>query len=229
MTFSDIKNKIYFLTKTNSASFTDAQLTVEANNALDRVASLIMGADGRWEFDDTNQTDLPIATTGLVTDQSDYALPTSHLEITRVEFKPSGQTYFLQLQPVDLRDFEGTTLSATFPTSMSLPQYYDKLGNSLFLYAAPNYTQAASLKVYFKRPPSYFVSSDTTKTPGFNSLYHDLIPLWAAYNYAIAHGLTNANQIFVEIDRKEKSLIAEYSRRDKDDLSQITIRRIRHR
>ena len=40
MTFNDIKAKTYFLTKTNSSSFPIANMVIEANNAVERVASL---------------------------------------------------------------------------------------------------------------------------------------------------------------------------------------------
>src|ERR1700709_849488 len=87
MTFDDIKVKTYFLTKTNSSSFPIANMVIEANNAYDRVASLIRRADGRWKWDDESQTDLPIATTALVSGQQDYSLAETHLGITRVEVK----------------------------------------------------------------------------------------------------------------------------------------------
>ena len=44
-----------------------ATFTRYINEALNRVASLIMTADGRWQWDDTNTTDYPIGTTDLVT------------------------------------------------------------------------------------------------------------------------------------------------------------------
>ena len=49
-----------------------------------------MGADDRWQFDDTNHTDYPIATTNLVANQRTHVLSVSHLRITRVEIKTSG-------------------------------------------------------------------------------------------------------------------------------------------
>jgi hypothetical protein len=58
-----------------------------------------------------------------------------------------------------------------------------------------------------------FTSADTTKEPGFNSLYHDLVPLWVSYNYAIANGQPTANQYFAEIQRKEDALQKDYAYR----------------
>jgi len=217
MTINDIRTKTYFLTSTNASSFPDATLIAEANNALDRVASLIMSSDGRWQWDDENNTDLPIATTSLVSGQQDYALSIAHLKITRVEILDNAATpAWHKLLPFDQADLGDTSLSG-YLNSNGMPAYYDKLGNSVFLYPAPNYSQAASLKVYFQRAPSYFTTSDTTKSPGFNSLYHDLIPLWITYNFSLANGKNNANQVYAEIQLKEDALREDYALRSKDD------------
>lgn len=217
MTYSDICNKVYFLTSTNLTSFPIAQLTVEANNAYDRIVSLILKSDGRWQFDDENNTDLPIATATITSGQQDYALSVAHLDITRVEVQDNGATpQWHKLIPIDQTDIYDTAMTA-FLNTAGLPTYYDKLGNSVFLYPSPNYTQAASLKLYFKRGPSYFTVSDTTKSPGFNALYHDLIPLWVAYNFALANGKENGNSLMAEITMREDALREDYSLRAKDD------------
>lgn len=215
MTFTDIRNAVYFYTKTNINSFPDAQMVIQANNALERAQSIAEQNDARWQFDDPNYTDLPIATTALVTDQQDYSLTTSHLSITRVELKDAQGNWNL-LQPFDQADLYSESLTDYLKAS-GKPIYYDKLGNSIFLYPKPNYSQAASLKIYFKRGPSFFATSDTTKTPGFNSLYHDLIPLWISYNYAISNGLPTAQSFMLEIQRKEQAMADDYALRGKDE------------
>ena len=210
-------------------------LVIEANNALDRVTSLIMQSDGRWEWDDENNTDLPIATTALVANQQDYSLAITHLEVTRLEVLDNSTptAAWHKLVPVDQRDeYQSALVPDNSGVFGGVPVYYDKIGNSFFLYdanltPAPNYSQAASLKVYFKRPPSYFVTSDTTKTPGFNSLYHELIPLWISHSYAIANGKANATLIMNQIVAKEQALQDDYSSRDKDDRVQLRARPMR--
>src|SRR3990167_10070724 len=52
-----------------------------------KTVSWIWQATGDWEWDDTNLTDLPIATTTLVASQQDYALPSTAQKILRVEVK----------------------------------------------------------------------------------------------------------------------------------------------
>lgn len=217
-TYGSLQGKVYFLTKTNVNSFINSDMAVLATHALNRVASLIMQADGRWEFDDSNQTDLPIATTALVSGQQDYALAITHINIERVELKDSTGNW-RKLTPIDQADVYDQSVTSFMGTN-GTPLYYDKMASSVFLYPTPNYSQSASLKVYFTRPPSALLSSDissTTVSPGFNALYHDLVALWIAYDYALANGLPNANQLMVEIERKEDALKEDFALRSKDE------------
>lgn len=242
MTFADIKNKIYFLTSTNSSSFTDSQITVEVGAAADRITALIMQSDGRWQWDDENLTDLPIATTALVASQQDYTLAVAHLQIVRVEIQDQTGNW-TKLMPIDSADVYGGAME-NFPvigagsSATGLPQYYDKIGNSFFLYPAPNYSQAASLKIWFKRGPLKFdyttgkftdASGSTASSPGFNSLYHELMVLWPAYNFALANGKSNAAGIYAQIQIKEDALHDDYSTRDKDDRIRLAARPMRWR
>lgn len=219
MNFTNITDKVYFLTGTNSASFPIADLTAAVNNAFDRVASLILQADGRWQWDDTNQTDLPVATTTLVSGQADYQLAVAHLRIIGASVKTVGGIWN-KLEPIDPADITGDR--AEYYKTAGLPVEYDKLGSSVFLYPAPDngvsVTLTAGLKVYFQRGPSQFLTSDTTKSPGFNSLYHDLLPLWASFEYCMAKGLAEKlPALRLEIDKREASLVKDYSKRDKDE------------
>jgi hypothetical protein len=211
MNYTAIKNRIYRNTKTNASSYPIDAMTDDCNVAMDRVAALIMQADSRWQFDDENETDLPVATTDLVAGQQDYSLATAHLDIRQVAIKDTaGQWHFLKsIDQSDLRDRDLNAASAT-------PKKYDKVANSILLYPAPSYAQAASLRLYFKRGPSYFTTSDSTKAPGFNSLFHDLIALWPSYDFAIANGRSNANQLFAAIQQKEAGLTYAYAHRSPD-------------
>lgn len=221
MIYTDIKTLVYTLTKTNSTSLPNATLVILANSAMERVNSLLLRADSRWQIDDTNQTDLPIAVTTITSGQKDYSLATAHISIDRVEIKDSAGNWTL-LSPIDQHDIKNQALSAYLPTS-GIPLEYDKLGSSIFLYPTPNYTLASALKIYFTRPPVAFVAGDTTAVPGFNSLFHKLIPLWIAYDYSMANGLKNANQIMVEIVRMENEIEKFYGQRSRDERPGFTV------
>ena len=226
MHIADLNTKTRFLTKTDTVSLPAATLLILINNAYERVVSLIMKSDGRWEWDDDNQSDLPIATTTLTTDQQDYSLAVTHLAIKRVEMKDTTGIW-TDLFPIHEADLRGISITEFFKTS-SIPNYYDKLGNSVFIYPAPDFTQTASLKVWFQRPPALYTSAEVTtgtKVPGFNSLYHDLISYYAAHEYALANGLPNANQLMASILQKEEALVSDYSARSKDENMRLRVRK----
>lgn len=223
MQYQDIKTKARFLTSTNSASFTDADIVILANNAVEHIEALINASDSRWEFDDTNQTDIPIATATITSGQQDYSLATSHISIDRVEIKDSTGNWRL-LTPIDQHDVrfqalaEGeTTRSGAYYATNGIPLQYDKMASTIYLFPTPNYTQASSLKIYFTRPPVAFVVGDTSAQPGFNSLFHDLVSYWIAYEFAMANGKANQNTLFQAIQAKEQNMIEFYGLRSRDE------------
>lgn len=221
MNFTQITSRIYFLTKTNSSSFPIADLTAAANVAVEDVAGRILKADSRWQWDDTNQTDLPNATTALVSGQQDYSITTTHLSIDRVEIKDSAGNWTL-LQPIDPQEIRGISLSQ-YAGANGMPVTYDKVANSVILYPTPNYSLSAALKLYFTRGPVAFETSDTTKQPGFNSLFHDLVPLKVAYDYAVANGLPTAQGFMSNILKREKDLEDFYGSRDRDHKRRFSV------
>lgn len=203
------------------------QFTRLINEALNRVTSLILKSDGRWQFDDNNNTDFPIGTTSLVTtagsEQQDYALDVTHLKILGVEVKNSDGDFY-GLTPIDQVDIMDNSVT-NFLSTPGKPQYYDKLGNSIFLYPPPlaaDVTASGGLKVRFQRPPSYFVYTDTTKVPGFNSLYHRLVALIASRDYAISKSMKVAKGISELATQAEEALIEDYTLRNKDERIRIT-------
>jgi hypothetical protein len=126
--------------------------------------------------------------------------------------------------PFDQADIIGIALD-DFLSGTGVPLYYDKVGNSLFLYPTPSYSLAAGLKVYYERGPSYFTTSDTTKAPGFNPLFHELVAMWAAYDYASINSLPMVNRIRGEIREMEDQMTGYYLLRDKDEHIGMRIRR----
>lgn len=65
--------------------------------------------------------------------------------------------------------------------------------------------------------PTLWTSSDLstgTATPVCDSLFHELIPLWASYQHATDKNLPNAGGLLNEIGMKEKELEEFYGNRD---------------
>ena len=225
----------YFEASANSTSYPIADLTRNANNGLDNAVTLILGADGRWSFDSTNATDIPIGTTGLVSGQQDYSFDNEYLVIKSIECSDS-LGHWSKLIPIDNYD-EDISLSE-FETTNGKPKYYDKVGSSILLYPAPNYsiaptdTPAGGLRAYFQRNMDYFTVSDTVKKPGFAEHLHKYISLYCAYVYACAKELPKQASLAKRLEYFEGNklrggndggAIAKfYSYREQDVVKQIT-------
>ena len=233
MQIGDIQNKIYNLTKTNATSYPNAAMLIDLNIAYSRITSLIFQADGRWEWDDSNQSDLPIATTALVASQQDYSLSAGQIYIERIEVLPNGGQYFYKLFPRDVEDpMWGAEVTGIDNKTVGTPMKYDVIGTSVFLYPIPNYSQAASLKIYFKRTQVDISSGDLstgTLVPGFNSLFHDLLAYLVAFDYCNSNGLGAAAGYLQVIQLKEAALKELYSMRNLDDGPKLTMRPINFR
>lgn len=220
-----IVEEIDFLVSSNSDTYPLADKTRNVNRALDDVVSLILGADGRWQWDDTNETTLPIATADLVTDQVDYSFQSDFLVVNRVEIKDAASGNWIGLKHLDTSDYADSTTSFTeqFETS-AIPEYYDKIGNSIMLYPAPSYSSTGGLKVFFQRTPNYFATNDTSKTPGFAPHLHRYLSLSAAYDFAVAKELGPKEEKFkrdmMEYAKKIKQF---YSYRPKDKVKRMTV------
>ena len=142
-----------------------------------------------WEFDDSNYTTLPIATTSTVANQQDYSLPSNALDIERVEILIGGD--YEVLKQLDKTEIPETAMTE-FMESAGNPIYYDVIGNSLMLYPKPS--TANTLKLYLARDIYAFVSTDTTKEPGVTTMFHPYCAYGAALDYSMAKNI-DANKV----------------------------------
>lgn len=197
---------------TDSTTYPIADKTRNANQALSKVVEMIMRSAGRWQFDDTNYDDLPIATADLIAGQSNFSLDVSHLKVARVRIKDEHGKWKI-LRPVDRRDLSEEELNAT-----GTPDKYDKLGVSLFFFPLQNYSYPEGIEVQFERDADFFTVADTTKAPGFASVFHRLISLNAALDYTEPNELeARSRKIIKRIEKMEAELTEFYSDRDRDE------------
>lgn len=212
----------YFEASANSNSYPIADLTRHANQALDEMTSIAIASNGTWQFDDSNNTDLPIGTTALLSGQADYTFDDDYLTIEEIRVLPNGATQWDILKPVDRNDPEIRDLLLSYENISGTPEYYDKFGETIMLYPKPNYSQAASLKAFFQRKASYFSTTDTTKEPGFPKHLHKFIPLFCAFSYASAKDLPKKNDLFTRLEKERERIKKHFSRREKDITNIIT-------
>lgn len=218
----------------DTTSYPIKAFTRNANLALDRYNPLILKADGNWKYDDTNQTgELIDVTSNLANGTQKYALGATWLKIEHVRIKDSAGNWKVlpRLDRVRQSDSQLTATSGT-PTS------YFLMGNYLYLDKAPNYASAGGLEVQYQRGASYFVYTDTTKTPGFAIQFHRLISLYAALQYCLVNNLA-AKAVAIQAmlgsppdlsnnqagSGMEKELVDFYSQRDSDEQPSLNMKR----
>ena len=220
----DIVSDIDFWAGSDISSYPLKAKARNANRALDKVIALILQADGRWEFDDSCHTDLPIGTCNLVSGQRDYGIAgATFLRVTKVLVKRSTGTWKV-LNPVDEHDPEGKEIVED--RDSGTPRDYVKKASSIFLGPKPSYNSTSGLKVHFQRNIAYFAHDDTTKVPGFAAPFHRLISLYAARDYCVKEDFVlRLRNINTEIKEFEAGLIAFYSDRNRDDRPRIRLRK----
>ncbi len=197
------------------------QFTDRCNRALDRFVFLALTADGRWEFDDNNQTDLSIATTSLVSGQNQYTFALEHLEIEKVLVMDNdGKWHVIRAAGINDQDANSFLQEGTDRTGV--PTRYFKRGASIFMDATPDYNSNGGLKIYFKRGPSYFVYTDTTKVPGIPSIFHPFVPSHASAHYAMDRGMPVAKSLFQLLQIDEAAILKFYGSRARDDKPRMT-------
>lgn len=208
MVFNDIVTKqgivqdTYFEASANASSYPIEDVVRSSNTALDNFATLAIGADKTWQFDSTNATDIPIGTTRLTANQQDYTFDDTFLVLTTVECSDSNGLVWANLLP--LENYNEPVSLSEFQKTPGQPKYYKKIGSSVLLYPAPNFsrgpvdendTETGGLRVTFQRKVDYFTATDTTKQPGFALHLHKYIPLYNAYVYACAKELPKQNSL----------------------------------
>lgn len=202
------------------------------NSGLNRYTSLVMKAETRWQFHDSNYLTHPEAYTTMTAGQSDYGLSELHLQLRHVYVKNS-EGKKVPLQPIDEYDLttHGVAPETYFETD-GMPKYYDKKGRSIRLYPAPSADETTltnGLFVTYTSAPSYFDPTDTTKAAGIPLIFQDYPAIYASWKYAIDNQMgKKVNSFKVELLEMENDILDFYNMRDRDDRPQIRVRRKRY-
>lgn len=228
----DICSEIDSLCDTDSTSYPTKHKTRRVNAALEQVIGWLINADGTWQFDDSNYTDLPIGTQTLVASQSAYTFNDKFLQIEEVQIKDAGGDYNI-IKQIDQKEFsDDIPLDEAFETD-GLPIYYDLTSeDTIKLYPAPSATDVTlvnGLKVRFKRTAHLFTVDDTTAVPGFASPYHVILAYMAAIPYCMTYKKDRVALYEQKVAQLKDELIKHYSRREKDVRKMMTMKPISFR
>jgi len=224
-----IVNDVYFTTGTDSTSFPIAAITRIINKINHKLGLLAWRSDRSWKVDDSNKTDLAIATATLVDDQEDYAIPTTTFDIKRVEVLDSSGNY--NKLTYRTRESIGCAMDEYMETK-GMPTEYFLEGCSIRLKPAPDtsmVTAAAGLKIYVARDVTEFTVADTTKTPGFPTPFHQLFSHEISLEYAAINGLTDkVNYLAPKVAEGERAFVDYYANRGGEIRPRLTTRSINY-
>jgi len=227
MQFSDatlntgIAQQTRAMMRVDSTQWPTANIVNSCNNYLDTVTGYAIGADRRFQWDDTNHSKLPIGTTDLTASQSDYSFLTDEqgnaiLNLTRIDILDDDGLY-RQLIPIDQVQLTGIALDEFLKTN-DKPRYYDKIADNIIrLYPTPATSVTSGLKFYFQRTASYFAATDTTKSPGVSPLLHRGFVVASAYDGALALGLQNLQPLNIELQKERLKMEEYFSNRETDE------------
>lgn len=231
MVFSDTVNntgilqRARILARVDANQWPTARVVNSSNDWLDKIVGYIIGADKRFQWDDTNHTALPEGTTNLNISQSDYSFLTDEqgnkiITLLGISALPSSTaTYYEPLTEVDRQADD--YFPETFGQVTGKPSRYDKIADNIIrLDSKPPATITAGLKFFFQRCPSYFTASDTTKEPGVSPLLHRGFVIASAYDAALTLGLKNLQALSVEL-LKEEEKIMNYCQSRNNDFNKV--------
>lgn len=218
------------LVNADDNTYSIEDLTANINAIYDDYVSIILKSDTRWQWDDSNFTTFPIATTNLVANQRSYEFNDTFLKIHQVLVAdPSPGGDFNVLEEISGEDYKGNleawSMLVDDPTSnLGTPDCFTLIGDSVILQPIPNYSVTGGLKVHFQRYESYFTTTDTTKEPGFPNPFHRGLAVGAAYLFALSKNLPQVDRLFNEDQRIRNDLTEFFTRRNKAERPKITAR-----
>jgi hypothetical protein len=213
----------FLLFGTSTTFNTDYSLTDRirnVNNAWDEAVTELYKADPEYKWDDTTNTDFPIATVDLTAGLDHYTMLDAALVIHRVRMKDNGGT-LRTLESVERRQLSDSQLNET-----GSPSHYYKMGGAIFPAPVPDYGFGDGVEIEFQRGANHFTIASTSESPGFNPQYHRFLSLGAALDYALANGMDKKAKSLSELkEAKRRSMVEHYERRSPDARPRLKLKR----
>lgn len=187
-----------------------AQFTNRINRRLERAMARMGALSSRALGDDTNFDNHSFSTFSISFGTHAYQFLTTEdgetiTDITSVLILPSASaTAYVPLDKLTLDNSQADLILSPNASNTGVPTGYIERNNTVFFDTIPNYD--ATGKVFFKRTPSYFTTSDTTKEPGFSAYHHEILPLGASLDWLLvnkAEAVTLITRVEVELARAE--------------------------
>lgn len=213
------------------------RITRNFNAALDLYFGWAFEEDGRWSFDDINETSPPIDKQNIVSGTNRYKLGSFTEKVIRliklealnadgrgIELIPE---YINEMgtAPRFLGDSDKTFEEKYIQADSGTPTHYCKFGDFIYLRPNPNYNETDGLIAYFNRPATYMASTDTTAVPGTPVIHHPLLCELAANMFKVDKKMmTLAKKIAFE--NYAKGIVQDYFAQRDEESRKIIKQRI---
>jgi hypothetical protein len=161
-----------------------------------------------------------------VDNQEDYPIPTTALDIMRVEVLDNAGNYVL------LREIKKTDVNESMPEfyeTKGMPIYFYREANSLILKPAPSSdltTLTAGLQLYLAREVTDFGITATSTEPSFPVAFHRVISIGPAIDFARANIPDHLTPLYAEYGEMKKDFMEYYSKRSRKNRAKINRRRL---
>ena len=196
---------------TNNTVFPLTQKARTASRVSREIWSLIFEAYGGWQFDDVNNTtDFPRARASTVANQKDYDLPDEALTIRSIEILDDTGTWYF-LDPISEAELIKARQSENeFMSDGTKIAYYEPVGTSFKLYPTPTVSGSQNMRISFDRDIVSFLPTDTTRTPGWDSNLHPMLPFGVALDWLTIHPSQKYATVQARYNEYKKSLKRHY-------------------
>jgi len=185
--------------------------TSRINRRLEKYLGMLGAGSRLSTIDDTNFTDQPFSTFDIVDGQHSYEFKededgNSISDITAVLIKTKSGGQFVKMDKLTLDDEDAELIMGGDTGKSGVPTGFIERNNTIFFDITPNFSLTDGGKLFYKRSPSYFVYTDTTKEPGIPFQFHEMVAIGAIYDWILvnkSNATTLITRIEAELDKWE--------------------------
>lgn len=180
-------------------------ITNMINRRLERYFGMIGMGSSRATIDDTNYTNQPFSLFDIVQNQNDYEFKIDEdgnaiTDITAVLIKKDDTSNFYRLDKLTLDDKKAELIMSPNTDDTGIPTAYLERNNTIFFNVIPNFSLSEGGKLFYKRVPSYFTTSDTTKQIGLPPQFHEMVAMGVSYDWILVSKSNARSQITIVRD-----------------------------
>jgi hypothetical protein len=196
------------------------KFTQKINRAQDRIFTTMLQHDESWKVDDTSNSTVPVVSINLVADQRSYSLSslTRLMKINRVDISYNNTDFYKATLIKNRAEGRGLGNDASVDARYSRQDpYYELSGNLMSIYPRASSGDTGVIRITFTRKFTNFASTDTTKEPGFEEIWHYAIPVYASFEYAVENDLSTKIQTLQVLQNDYDTRLIKFMHDKNDD------------